>query len=124
MTWWEWVLIGIAGGVGAPVRYVVDTLVSQRRDGTFPVGTFVVNITGGFLLGLITGLALYHGFAKAPKLVIGTGFVGAYTTFSTFGYETIALFEQGENRTALANLTGSLLAGAAAAAAGIALGSL
>jgi CrcB protein len=126
VSWWEWVLIGVAGAVGAPLRYLVDTVVSDRvaRTGAFPYGTMVVNVSGSLLLGVITGLFMYHGLGKPAKVVLGTGFLGAYTTFSTFGYETIALLEEGEGRSALINVAGSLVAGALAGAAGIALGSL
>jgi fluoride exporter len=127
MTWWLWVLVGVAGAAGAPLRYVIDTLVtdrSERRVGPFPLGTLVVNLSGSLILGFITGLVMYHGLTKAPKAIFGTGFIGAYTTFSTFGYETVALLEDGYPRAALTNLAASLALGLAAAAAGLALGSL
>lgn len=113
--------IAVAGALGAPARYLVDGLVQDRTRGPFPWGTFVVNATGSFLLGLITGAALYHGFAGAPKLWLATGFCGAYTTFSTFTFETVRLVEEGDGGAALANVLAGLLVGAAAAAAGLAL---
>lgn len=111
----------IAGGVGAPARYLLEGLVQDRTDGAFPWGTFVVNMTGSLLLGLITGAALYHSFPSTPKVWLGTGFCGAYTTFSTFTFETIRLLEEGAVVDALANATASLLTGTAAAAVGLAL---
>jgi CrcB protein len=124
MRWWEWVLVGVAGAAGAPLRYMVDTIVSDRGEGVFPYGTLVVNVTGSFVLGLITGLVMYHGLTRPPKLIFGTGLVGAYTTFSTFSFETLQLAEQGESRAALANLAVSVAVGAAAAAAGLAVGAV
>ena len=113
--------IAVAGALGAPARYLVDALVQRRSRGPFPWGTFVVNASGSFLLGLVTGAALYHGFGGAPKLWLATGFCGAYTTFSTFTFETVRLLEEGDTGPALANLVASLVVGAACAAAGLAL---
>jgi fluoride exporter len=124
LTWWEWSLVGVAGAVGAPLRYVVDVLVSERSAGAFPLGTMVVNVSGAFVLGLITGLAMYHGLPKSSREIIGTGLVGAYTTFSTFSLETMQLLEDGELQQALTNVAVSLVAGGLAAAAGLALAGL
>lgn len=119
-----WVAFVIAGAVGAPVRYLVDGLVADRTEGVFPWGTLVINATGSFVLGTLTGLALYHGFPKTPKAVLGTGFCGAYTTFSTFSYETVRLFEEGARNEAVRNALGTLLVCGVAAAAGLALATL
>ena len=124
MTWWVWSLVGVAGAVGAPVRYVVDVLVSERSAGAFPLGTMVVNVSGAFVLGLITGLAMYHGLPKSSREILGTGLVGAYTTFSTFSLETMQLLEDGELQPAFTNVAVSLVAGGLAAAAGLALAGL
>jgi fluoride exporter len=121
MSWWQWVLVGVAGAVGAPLRYMVDTVVTDRVGGAIPVGTFVVNVSGCFVLGLLTGLAIYHGLPGTPRLVLGTGLVGAYTTFSTFSFETVALLEEGEAREALRNVVLSAVVGTLSAAAGLAL---
>ena len=118
MRWWEWILVVAAGAVGAPLRYVADTLVSDRFGGTFPLGTLVVNLTGSFLLGVLTGLVLYHGVGQSSRLVAGTGLLGAYTTFSTFTLETVTLVESGELGLALRNVGLSVFAGTIAAAAG------
>jgi CrcB protein len=120
----DWVLVAVAGALGAPARYVVDTLVEERLGGTFPFGTLVVNVSGSLVLGLLTGLAMYHGLARGAKVVLGTGFLGAYTTFSTFSFETLGLFEDGDARAGLANIAVSLVAGGAAGAAGLALAAL
>src|SRR5437764_10566253 len=107
----------VAGAVGAPCRYLLDGYVQDRSEGAFPWGTFVINITGSLLLGLITGAALYHAFPSTPKIWLGTGFCGAYTTFSTFTFETVRLLEEGAIADAFLNAVASLLVGTAAAAA-------
>ena len=111
----------IAGAIGAVARYVVDELVKERVPGAFPWGTFVINVSGSLILGVVTGVALYHGLGPIPKAAIGVGFCGAFTTFSTFSYETIALVESGSVRLAIGNVVGSIVAGLAAAALGLAV---
>lgn len=124
MPWWEWLLVGTAGAVGAPLRYMVDTLVSARAEGEFPLGTMTVNLSGSFALGVLTGLVLYHGVGAAPNVIAGTGVVGAYTTFSTFSLETLSLVEAGEVGLALRNAVISVLGGTLAAAGGWGLAAL
>jgi CrcB protein len=121
---WGWVGFVVAGAVGAPLRYLVDGAISDRVEGGFPWGTFVVNVSGSLLLGFLTGLALYHAFPATPKVVLGTGFCGAYTTFSAFSFETIRLLEEGAVGTALRNVAGTALICAAAAGVGLALATL
>jgi fluoride exporter len=111
----------IAGAIGAPTRYLVDGFVQDHVTGVFPWGTFVINVTGSFLLGIVTGLALYHGLGDLPRAAIATGFCGAYTTFSTFSYETVRLLEEGSVGLATGNALGSVAAGLAAAAIGLAI---
>ena len=111
----------IGGALGAPARYVVDGWVEPRVSSVFPWGTFVINVTGSFVLGIITGLALYHGLGDIPRAALATGFCGAYTTFSTFSYETVQLIETGEHRRAIANAAGSVALGLAAAGLGLAI---
>ena len=119
-----WVGFVAAGAVGAPLRYLVDGAVQDRTEGVFPWGTFVVNASGSLLLGFLTGLALYHAFPDTPRVIVGTGFCGSYTTFSSFGFETVRLAEEGATAEAFRNALGTLAAGIAAAAAGIALAAL
>jgi len=111
----------LAGAVGAPLRYLVDSRLQLARRRTFPVGILVVNVSGSLALGFVTGLALYHGLPRVPKAVLGAGFCGAYTTFSTHAFETVRLAEDGERRTAVVNVLANLLLGTAAAAAGLVL---
>jgi len=119
-----WAAFVAAGAVGAPLRYFVDTIIQERNEGAFPWGTLVVNASGSLLLGFVTGLALYHAFPDTPRIVLGTGFCGAYTTFSTFGFETVRLLEDDAVTEALLNALGTLVTCAAAAALGLALAAL
>jgi CrcB protein len=121
---WGWVGFVVAGAVGAPLRYLVDGAIADRVEGRFPWGTFVVNVTGSLLLGFLAGLSLYHAFPATPKVVLGTGFCGAYTTFSTFSFETIRLLEEGAVATALRYVAGTAVVCATAAGAGLSLATL
>lgn len=116
-----WLLLAaLAGGAGAGLRYVVDRLLTPARGPRFPVGILVVNVTGSFALGVITGL----GTALAPELsiVLGLGLLGGYTTFSTVSVETVLLAQRRRWRDAAANLLGTLVLAALAAGAGLVLG--
>ena len=88
---WVVVALSVAGGVGAGCRFVVDGLVKGRVRTAFPLGTAIINVTGSFLLGLVTGLALAHTLPPEWRLILGTGFLGGYTTFSTASFETVRL---------------------------------
>lgn len=124
MTPLTWAAFLAAGSTGAVLRYVADAVIGYRTEGAFPWGTFAINVSGSLLLGFLTGLGLHHAFPKAPRLVLGTGFCGSYTTFSTFTFETVRLTEEGATGEAFRNAAATLLAGAAAAALGLALASL
>lgn len=108
-------LLVLAGGaVGAPLRYVTDRLVQKRHDQVFPWGTLVVNVAGSFLLGALLGTA---GAGLLPPWVaplVGVGFCGALTTFSTFSFETLRLLEESALVEAGLNVVVTLLAGIAA----------
>jgi CrcB protein len=112
-------LVVLGGAVGAPLRYLTDQAVQSRHDSVFPWGTFVVNMVGSFILGLVAGAAVP---AWALTLV-GTGFCGALTTFSTFGYETVRLLEDGSYAAGLANASANLALGLGACALGWWVGS-
>lgn len=118
-----WVLVALGGALGAPARYLLDRAVQSRHDGPAPWGTLAVNLVGCFVLGVLLGLSQSRDLPSGVTLVVGTGFCGALTTYSTFGYETVRLLETGARRTAVLNVALSLTGGLAAAAAGLALGS-
>jgi CrcB protein len=120
MTALVWVGVALLGGGASLLRFRVDQLVQHRLGYPFPWGTLLVNVTGSFVLGLLVGL----GVAGNALLLLGTGAVGSYTTFSTWMLETERLAEDGRSGAAAANLAGSLAAGLAAVAAGWALGAL
>ncbi|HEV2361075.1 MAG TPA: fluoride efflux transporter CrcB [Acidimicrobiales bacterium] len=118
------VLAVAAGGVvGAPARFALDRLVSARVESDLPWGTFLVNASGSLVLGVLLGLALHHHLAGALDAFLATGFCGAFTTFSTFTYETVRLLEDGDLFEALAYSAGSIVVGLCAAAVGLALAS-
>ena len=119
-----WIAFWFAAALGAVLRYVVDAAIIDRTEGFFPWGTFVINVTGSFALGVVTGLGLYHGLTTAPRLVVGTGFCGAYTTFSTFTFETVRLAEEGASASAVRNALGTLVLGGVAAGLGLAIAAL
>jgi fluoride exporter len=115
-------LVALGAAVGAPARYLTDRAVQARHDTVFPWGTFTVNVVGSFLLGLVTS-AVTRGLLPAGVLAaVGTGFCGALTTYSTFGYETLRLAEEGAGLEAVANVLASVAAGLAAAGLGWWLG--
>lgn len=109
-----WTGVAVLGGLGAVCRFLVDSSVARRVARGFPFGTLTVNLSGAVALGLIIGLALSHTAA----LLVGTAFVGSYTTFSTWMLETERLAEERQHRAALANIVVSVVCGLAAAAAG------
>jgi CrcB protein len=114
--------VALAGGLGAVARFVVDGLVRTRASAAFPVGTVIVNVSGSFTLGLVSGLVLAHAAPDGLRLVVGTGFLGGYTTFSTASFETVRLVEQRRVELALLNAAGTLLGTVCVAAAGLWLG--
>ena len=117
----DYLLVAVGGAVGAPLRYLTDRFVSSRHDSLFPWGTFIVNVVGSFLLGLLAGAALVGAGTSDLGLLLGVGLCGALTTYSTFSYETARLFEQRARLYAVANIAGSVLAGLVAVTAGYAL---
>jgi fluoride exporter len=103
--------------VGAPLRYLTDLLVQSRHDTVFPWGTWTVNMVGSLILGAVAG-AVSGGAPLWLLTLIGTGFCGALTTFSTFGFETLRLIEDGSVLEAVLNAATSLLIGLVACAGG------
>ena len=114
-------LVGLAAALGAVSRYLVDQAVANKWESAFPWGTWVINVTGSFALGLLTGLALHHGLSAHVVSVLGTGICGGYTTFSTFNFESVRLAEDGSLAGAVGNIAGSVAAGLLAAACGLGL---
>ncbi len=119
----ELVLVGIGGFAGAVARRVVDVWVTERTATTFPFGTLVINLSGSFLLGLLFAWAMERDVLptaiRAPLMI---GFLGAYTTFSTWMLESWRLVEDGAWALAAVNLAGSVLLGLVAVVAGLAIG--
>ena len=113
-----WIAVGLVGGFGALLRFLVDGLIAARLGHDFPLGTFVVNMTGAVVLGLLVGL----GLGGDRLLLAGTATIGSYTTFSTWMLETQRLTEERQYRRAVSNIVVSLVLGVAAAALGRLIG--
>ncbi|MEJ2579159.1 MAG: fluoride efflux transporter CrcB [Kineosporiaceae bacterium] len=112
-------LLVVAGAaVGAPLRYLTDLFVQRRHDSVFPWGTLAVNAAGSLLLGVLVGADLGAGGPTWVITLLGTGFCGALTTFSTFGYETFRLVEDGAWLEAGVNVLASVVVGVVACAGG------
>ncbi|MFC5833346.1 fluoride efflux transporter CrcB [Nonomuraea insulae] len=109
-------LIVLGAAVGAPLRYLADRAVQARHDTVFPWGTLTVNVFGSALLGFLAALPAGDGVMA----LAGTGFCGALTTYSTFGYETVRLMEEGARFHAVANAVAGVVAGLGAAYCGLA----
>ncbi len=118
----DFVFVCLGAAVGAPLRYLTDRAIQSRHDSVFPWGTFAVNVSGSLVLGLLTGLAVGHDVPESVSLAVGSGFCGALTTYSTFGYESLRLFEDGARLFATLNVVLSLGVGIAAAMGAYALG--
>ncbi|WP_342415166.1 fluoride efflux transporter CrcB [Paenibacillus sp. FSL R10-2782] len=114
MIWWA-----AAGGmVGTLARYGLGMWAGKRFGIAFPWGTWIINISGSFLLGWLYGEFTQHNLSLALWMLLGTGFCGGYTTFSTFGYESLQLMERKEYRCMAVYVLSSVVVGAAATAVG------
>lgn len=114
-------LVAVAGGLGAASRFLLDTVVARHNRWSTPLGTLVVNVTACFLLGLLTGWGATHPGQGDVVAVLGVGFLGGYSTFSTASVEGARLLLAGRGAAALVHALGMLLVCSAAAVAGIAL---
>jgi len=122
MTPLSLLLVVTGAAIGAPLRYLTDRAVQSRHDTVFPWGTFTVNVLGSLILGILTGAAAAGGVSSQVQLAVGTGFCGALTTYSTFSYETLRMFEKDHPRPAVCNVLVSIGAGLLAALLGAAIG--
>ena len=110
---------GFAGAAGALARYLLDGAVQDRTSGLFPFGTFTVNVVGSFVLGLVAGIVLRHGGSGTLEAIVGSGFCGGLTTWSTAACETVRLAAEGSVATAVRFTLANLAASLAAAAVGL-----
>jgi CrcB protein len=115
------VLTFLAGATGAVTRFLLDAWTKQRWQSPFPLATVLINITGSFIIGVLAGVVLFGGQSSAWQTVLGTGFCGGYTTFSTASFETVRLIQQGRRGLALLNAVISLVLSVAACGLGLAL---
>jgi fluoride exporter len=121
--WLPYILVGVGGFLGANARFILARGMGALVQTPFPLGTFVVNMSGSFLLGVL-GTVIAQKMvpsSEAMRLALGVGFLGAFTTFSTFEFETHALLEDGSLLLAAANMFASLFVGLIALRAGIVL---
>lgn len=114
-------LVALAGGAGAMLRALIIHHIGLRRGDPLPVGTLIVNGSGSLVLGLLTGLALYHGLGGHVVAVAGIGLCGGYTTWSTASWETVHLLHTGHRAEAVVYTLGSLVVCIGCAAAAISL---
>lgn len=115
------VLVVIGSAIGAPLRYVVDREIQSRHERVFPFGTLAINIVGSFCLGLLVGAADDLGMSSLVVTALGTGVLGAFTTFSTFVWETLRMLEERSYLAAVTNMVISLGAGLLAAYIGLSI---
>jgi CrcB protein len=115
----KYVAVMAGAALGGLARYVIATAITTRVSGRIPWGTLAVNITGCFLIGLISTILAERSSSTAWSLFLVTGILGGYTTFSAFGWETVQLTRQGEHALALANILTSVTAGYAAVWMGV-----
>ncbi|WP_432051474.1 fluoride efflux transporter CrcB [Streptomyces xiamenensis] len=117
----NWILVFVGGMVGAPLRYLTDRAVQARHDQLYPWGTLTVNVTGCAVFGALTGAAAAGAASSSAQLLLGTGMMGAMTTYSSFSYETLRLAESGARLLAALNTAVSVITGTAAVFAAHAL---
>jgi CrcB protein len=121
----QYLVISLGGILGANARYVLGTWIAGRYGTSFPYGTLVINLSGSFVIGLFLTL-IAERFVLHPnwRLFFAVGFLGAYTTFSTFSYESVVLLQNGAWRLGLVNMVGSVVLGPIAVVMGMAVARL
>lgn len=122
MTALVFIALALAGGIGASARMLLDGLIRSRVSGPAPWGTIAINVGGSLALGLLTGLASAQILPEEWHRIIGTGFLGGYTTFSTASFETIRLVQERKWALSLFNGLGTLVMATAAAGLGLWVG--
>lgn len=125
MTPLVFLVLSAAGGVGAAARFLLDGVIRTRAARlAYPLGTTVINVTGSLALGVVAGAAIAGALPNAWQLVVGTGFLGGYTTFSTASFETVRLVQERRLGLGLVNALGVLVAATGAATGGLFVGLL
>jgi CrcB protein len=118
-------LVALGGALGSVTRYLVGGWIAGRLGAAFPYGTFFINLTASFIIGFFLAFAQERaGLSPYWRLLIAVGFVGGYSTFSTYEYESMRLFQDGEMLLGAIYLVGSMAGGAMAAVAGMTVGGL
>lgn len=117
-------LVGLGGIFGAIARFLLGKWITAKKTGPFPMGTWVINLSGSFVLGFLAVLHDGKAISDWVWFLCGTGFLGAYTTFSTFGYETIQLIQKQKAKIAILYVFTSVLLGVIFAWIGASFGSV
>ena len=117
-------LVAVSGGVGASARFVLDGALRTRLRWVVPAGTMIINVSGSLLLGALTGLVAFHAAPDDWRIVLGTGFLGGYTTFSTASFETARLVIERKGTASVLSSLGMLVLSVLAASAGLGLAAL
>ncbi len=120
MTPMQILLVALAGGLGAGLRYILDVAIQRGRRGVFPLGILIVNVTGSLALGIVTGLG--DALAAPVVAILGVGLLGGYTTFSTVSTESALLLQTGRRDWGWLNLIGTAVSCVIAAAVGLLVG--
>ncbi len=117
-------LVGVAGALGAVSRYLLGRFIAERVSAQFPLGTLIINVTGAFLIGLLFALAGHKVISTSEQVILATGFLGGYTTFSTMSWEGIQLVRGGSTTNGTLYLGGSVALGLVCATLGLVVGGL